>query len=277
MLAALAVSLGAPGYASSSGDDEDRRELATVAGQSLASIGGFSAGLFGRMHRRGGGDFSDCFSKSGDMGDHDEDGIPDEITLEFDECPSASGFGIGMVSGTMHLRDTNRDERNGEFEADLDLKFEATEEQPFDWSSATTWLDGTLRGEARDEGAKEAVISQDLHIRTDLERDGEDRTVESDIEWRVSFDPDEGWAVDDRDAPGNVMIDGTWSFDVDGIDVDADVETRKPLRLVNTECEFGADEGELAAEFDPEVPHTLRVMWTGCNQVSVNVDVDVGD
>lgn len=275
MLAASTVAFGAPGYAASSDDDEDRREIATVAGQALASIGGFSAGLFGRMHRDG--DFSGCFTKSGEMGDHDEDGIPDEITLELDACPSSSGFGIGTVSGSMHLRDTNRDERSGEFEAELDLKFKATDVPPFDWSSATTWLDGTLRGHRRDEGAREAVISHDLHIRTDLERGGEDHTVESDTSWRVSFDPDEGWGVGDRNAPGNVRIEGTWSFDVDGTDVDADVDTRKPLRLVNTECGFGADEGELAAEFDPEIPHTLRVMWTGCNQVSVNVDVDVDD
>jgi hypothetical protein len=280
VLTVLVAAVGGQGYASASDDDvhdeDDIEELATVAGQALASIGGFSAGFFSRMH--GEGDKSElegCFDKSGDRDDNDEDMIPDDIRLELEDCPIESAFGIGTVSGTMHIRDADGDERNGAFEAELDLKIEATEQQPFDWSSSTTWLDGTIRGHGWESGASEAVISHDLHIRTDLERNGEEHTVESDTDWRVTFDPDEGWDVDERGVPGDIRIDGDWSFEIDGIDADAGVETLRPLRLGNVECQFGADEGELVAEFGPDdAEHELRVRWTGCNQGEVSVDVD---
>lgn len=273
----LGVALGARGDASSGGevDEDDRERLATVAGQALASIGAFSVGLFDRSLVGEG--LRACARITGDEDDEDEDGIPNDATLSFDDCRYKNGFGIGTVNGDMRLRDLDRDERGGVFDADLELRFEALQAEPFDWSSATTHVSGTVRGHDG-EGDAKAGISHFLRIRIDLERDGEDHTLESETWWRVSFDPDGSWELGDRLEGGEVRILGSWAFDIDGARAIANVETLEPLALRSSSCEFRCDDGEIAAEFGPEdLRHTLAFVWTGCNSGFVRFQIDDDD
>lgn len=245
---------------------------AQTAGDTIGSDAESSAGGF--ENPAGTGAASDCVSGTetltpATLADGDQDGVPDTLTVTFDNClmVDTAGNVQKTFNGTASLVDSTPATADADFVSSLDVTIDIVAGQNGN-ATGTITMTGSRSATGTSPGSSSFTMTDTTNTAAE-QHTPEPHSGHDNKSWTVTYTPGTAWNFGTPLVAGTFQISGTSSMAVDG--QGADMALASANLMVDPACSTHIVSGTLTGTYAASGGQTATVVvtWNGCGNRTV--------